>query len=104
MRVDGSSVDPSKWFLTAAERGNPDTRLDTRHLNGEPWTVGNSATPLVHGRTYFEALRVAVTRLEAGDLLLFTDWRGDPDQLLSDDDPSSVADLFAAAIDGSFTR
>ncbi|MDX6199302.1 MAG: hypothetical protein QOJ79_2453 [Actinomycetota bacterium] len=90
-------MDPTTWFLTAAERGNPDTRLDTRHAAAQPWTDDNTATPLVHGSTYFDALRAAVARLAAGDLLLFTDWRGDPDQRLSDDNADSVAELFAAA-------
>jgi len=91
-------VDPTHWFLTAAERGNPDTRLDTRHPGAQPWSDGNSATPLVHGSSYFAALTTSVARLAAGDLLLFTDWRGDPDQRLSDDAAGgSIAELFAAA-------
>ncbi|MDT7539109.1 MAG: hypothetical protein QOI82_2694 [Actinomycetota bacterium] len=85
-----AAVDASSWFLTAQERGNPASGL-------RAWSEGNAATPLVHGSVYFEALRVAVARLAPGDLLLFTDWRGDPDQRLSDADAGSVADLFAAA-------
>jgi phosphatidylserine/phosphatidylglycerophosphate/cardiolipin synthase-like enzyme len=90
-------MDSSDWFLTAEERDNPGTCLDTRHAGGQAWTDGNIATPLVHGSEYFEALRTAVARLAAGDLLLFTDWRGDPDERMSSADAASVADLFAGA-------
>ena len=68
------------WLLTAHERGNPDTSLDARHADGRAFTTGNEVTPLVHGRTYFEALCEAVSATRAGDLVLFTDWRGDPDE------------------------
>ncbi|MGA9872675.1 MAG: phospholipase D-like domain-containing protein [Rhodococcus sp. (in: high G+C Gram-positive bacteria)] len=70
------SADP--WFLSAEERGNPDTRIAA-------WTIGNRVTPLVHGRPYFEALERALRAAGDGDLVLFTDWRGDPEQLLTDD-------------------
>jgi phosphatidylserine/phosphatidylglycerophosphate/cardiolipin synthase-like enzyme len=65
----------SDWFLTREERGNPHTDL-------APWTEGNAARPLVDGRTYYDALLPAIRALREGDRLLFTDWRGDPDQLL----------------------
>ena len=83
------------WFLTPAERGNPDTELDRRHPGGLAWTSGNLVTPLPHGASYFPELLRAVQAMQAGDLLLFTDWRGDPDQRLSPD--ASVSDVFAAA-------
>jgi phosphatidylserine/phosphatidylglycerophosphate/cardiolipin synthase-like enzyme len=51
----------------------------------------------VHGATYFARLRAEVEALVAGDLLLFTDWRGDPDQLLDGPD-TEVARIFAAAV------
>ncbi len=44
--------------------------------------MGNDVRPLVHGATYFSELVARVGAMEAGDLLLFTDWRGDPDQHL----------------------
>ena len=75
--------DPGVWLLTSAERGNPSTRLDRRHVGGVAWTTGNLVTPLVHGATYFAALLRALQGTLAGDLVLFTDWRGDPDQLLA---------------------
>ncbi len=66
------------WFLTAAERGNPATRLDRRHLDGTAWSTGNEVRPLIHGKPYFAELLARVGAMQAGDLLLFTDWRGDP--------------------------
>ena len=85
------------WFLSAGERRNPATRLDRRRPAGEAWSTGNAATPLVHGATYFAELLRCVAQLRRGDLLLFTDWRGDPDQLLSSDPDSSVSRCFCAA-------
>jgi len=70
------------WFLGRAERGNPVTRLDRRHLDGAAFTAGNDVTALIHGQVYFAELLRCVRDLRAGDLLLFTDWRGDPDELL----------------------
>lgn len=72
----------SDWMLTAGERGNGSTRLDSRHPDGAAWTRGNDVTPLVHGAVYFAELLRAVRAQRSGDLLLFTDWRGDPDQRL----------------------
>ncbi|WP_338886899.1 phospholipase D family protein [Rhodococcus sovatensis] len=66
------------WFLSSEERGNPDTRIAA-------WTEGNRVVPLVHGKPYFAALAAALVEAGAGDLVLFTDWRGDPEQLLTDD-------------------
>jgi len=66
----------SEWFLSAKERGNPATRLDIQP--GASWSTGNTATPLVHGAVYFAELLHALGQLQPGDLVLFTDWRGDP--------------------------
>lgn len=71
------------WLLTAGERGNPATRLDRRRPDGAAWSAGNDVRPLVHGATYFAELLAAVRALRDGDLLLFTDWRGDPDERLA---------------------
>ncbi|OEJ23673.1 phospholipase [Streptomyces agglomeratus] len=70
------------WLLTSGERGNPATRLDSRRPDGAAWADGNQVRPLIHGATYFRELLAAVRSQRAGDLLLFTDWRGDPDQRL----------------------
>lgn len=86
----------AEWFLAAAERGNPDTRLLARHSESLPWATGNEVRPLVHGAVYFRELLKAVRAMGAGDLLLFTDWRGDPDERL-DGPGSEVGPMFAAA-------
>ena len=51
--------DATEWFLTAAERGNPDTDLPD-------WCEGSLAEPLVHGRTYFDRLATEVEACGAG--------------------------------------
>ncbi len=92
------------WFLTAAERGNPATRLDSRHPGGAAWTVGNEVRPLIHGKPYFAELLSRVRDLRAGDLLLFTDWRGDPDEWLTDAGPAVSAAFGTAARRGVAVR
>jgi phosphatidylserine/phosphatidylglycerophosphate/cardiolipin synthase-like enzyme len=81
--------DATEWFLTAAERGNPDTDLPD-------WCEGSLAEPLVHGRTYFDRLATEVEACGPGDYVFFTDWRGDPDQKMRDGGPT-VAEMFSAA-------
>lgn len=81
------------WFLTAQERGNPATELPT-------WSRGNRVEPLIHGATYFDRLVGEVEALEAGDHLFFTDWRGDPDQLMRPDGPTITELLSSAAARG----
>ncbi|MBB3036507.1 phospholipase D-like domain-containing protein [Hoyosella altamirensis] len=85
------------WFLTDRERDNPATTL-------APWTSGNAVLPLPHGRTYFERLAHALDAVRTGDLVLFTDWRGDPEQLLTDDGLSIVDALVGAAHRGALVR
>lgn len=87
----------ASWFLSAAERGNGSTTLDSRHGDGLAWSGGNDVTPLVHGATYFGELFRCVSGLRAGDLLLFTDWRGDPDEQLTEAPDSSVSAVFRSA-------
>jgi phosphatidylserine/phosphatidylglycerophosphate/cardiolipin synthase-like enzyme len=89
-------AEPGDWLLTAAERRNPHTVLDSRHPTGLAWSTGNRVTPLVHGAPYFRALLAAVEAMGAGDLLMFTDWRGDPDERLGGPG-SEVGPVFAAA-------
>ncbi|WP_199583195.1 phospholipase D-like domain-containing protein [Blastococcus sp. TF02-9] len=81
---------PEDWLLSAEERGNPATSLPA-------WTTGNLARPLFHGAAYFDRLVEAVELLDEGDHLWFTDWRGDPDQLLREGGPT-VAELFTGAL------
>ena len=53
--------------------------------------------PIVHGRPYMAELHERVSALQEGDLLYFVDWRGDPDQRLTDDPGSTVSATFSAA-------
>lgn len=85
------------WFLTAVERGNDDTRITA-------WTEGNRVENLVHGKTYFAALARALDRTERDDLVLFTDWRGDPEQLLTDDGVTVEDALTAVAHRGGVVK
>lgn len=86
----------SGWFLSAAERGNRATRLDRRHLDGAAFTAGNGVTVLIHGQVYFVELLRCVRDLRSGDMLMFTDWRGDPDERL-DGPGTEVSRVFAEA-------
>jgi phosphatidylserine/phosphatidylglycerophosphate/cardiolipin synthase-like enzyme len=78
------------WFLTREQRGNDATRI-------QPWTDGNAVRPLVHGSRYFAVLSEVLAQAGEGDLVLFTDWRGDPDEKLTDDG-TTVAEEFSAAV------
>jgi phosphatidylserine/phosphatidylglycerophosphate/cardiolipin synthase-like enzyme len=82
------------WFLTAAERGNPATRL-------RPWTEGNAVRLRVHGTVYYAALAERLTRTGAGDLVLVAGWRGDGDQELADRGPTVAEALAGAARRGA---
>ncbi|HET7397077.1 MAG TPA: phospholipase D family protein [Intrasporangium sp.] len=90
-------MDPSRWFLGPGERGNAATRLDSRHPGALPWSEGNLVRPLVHGAGYFAELTRRLAAMRAGDLLLFVDWRGDPDERLVGTDGSEVARVLADA-------
>ncbi len=81
--------DVADWFLTAEERDNDATELPA-------WSDGNQCTPLIHGAAYFRRLAECVGQAGEGDQVFFTDWRGDPDEKLTDDGPT-VAELFSAA-------
>ena len=63
----------SDWFLPERVR---------------PWTAGNLVVPHVHGADYFARLVEVVKATVEGDRIFFTDWRGDPDELLTDDGPT----------------
>ena len=91
------------WFLRSGERRNNATRLDRRH-GGEPWTTGNAVQALVHGASYFPLLLHCIRQLASGDLLLFTDWRGDPDQRLDGPGTEIAAVMCAAAERGVCVR
>ena len=92
-------------FLLPEERGNPDTRIDARHPPGVAWSTGNSVRPLVHGGPYFAELHERISATGPGDLVLFTDWRSDPDEQLTDDPAQTFsATLCAAARRGVVVR
>ncbi len=86
-----------EWFLSAQERGNPDTRIAA-------WTENNKVTTLVHGRPYFEVLERALRAAGDGDLILFADWRGDPEQYLTDDGVTVEDALTDAATRGAMVK
>ncbi|NJP92780.1 phospholipase [Nonomuraea sp. FMUSA5-5] len=85
------------WFLSEEERGNPASKLPA-------WSRGNEVRPLVHGATYFAELRACLERLGKDDLLLFADWRGDPDERLTPGGPTVGAAMAAAAERGAIVR
>jgi phosphatidylserine/phosphatidylglycerophosphate/cardiolipin synthase-like enzyme len=84
------------WMLTSGERGNPDTMIDRRRGDESTWTSGNDVAPLVHGRTYFDVLLSVLEATTAGDMIMFTDWRGDPDEAL-DDSGTAVSTVMCEA-------
>ena len=86
-----------QWFLSSRERGNPSTRLDTRHRGDMAWTEGNLVRPLIHGATYFAELHHRVSQMRHGDLLMFVDWRGDPDERLAGTSDREIGKVFADA-------
>lgn len=71
----------SDWFLPATER---------------PWTSGNLVIPRLHGVDYFARLLEVIGSTQAGDQVLFTDWRGDADERMAEDGPT-VAELMCDA-------
>src|SRR5580765_157796 len=90
-------VRPGDWFLGASERDNPTTRLDAQHAGEQAWSTGNLVRPLVHGATYFAELFEQLEATGPGDLVLFTDWRGDADELLTGHAGSEVAAVLGRA-------
>ena len=87
----------ANWLLTGSERGNDSTAIDRRRPDGSSWTVGNRVENLIHGATYFRRLLGAIRELKARDQLYFTDWRGDPDQLLDGSQESEIGAVLADA-------
>ena len=94
----------SRWFLSAHERGNAATRLDSRHPDGAAWTAGNRVRALLHGSAYFAELLAGVRAMRPGDMLLFTDWRGDPDERLGGPGTEVSRVLAGAAARGVIVR
>jgi len=93
---------PELWFLGGDERGNSATAIDRSHGDGLAWTEGNEVVPRVHGSTYFSSLHRELCGLERGDVVLFTDWRGDAEELLNGpgtDVGSILAELSRKGVD-----
>lgn len=85
------------WLLSASERANDTSDLDD-HLPGErAWSMGNHVRPLVHGSTYFAELYERIEATGPGDLIFFTDWRGDPDERLTGEPGSEVSGVLGRA-------
>jgi phosphatidylserine/phosphatidylglycerophosphate/cardiolipin synthase-like enzyme len=98
--VDGGvavTLELADWFLSKSERGNAQTSLDDQHPGQAAWSVGNQVRPLVHGVPYFAELRRRIEETRSGDLIYFTDWRGDPDERLTGEPGSEVETVLAAA-------
>ncbi|WP_432563286.1 phospholipase D family protein [Kineococcus sp. SYSU DK003] len=85
------------WFLSAAERGNDASALT-------PGSTGNHVRVLVDGADYFRALAAALAGAGAGDLVLFADWQGDPDELLTGAGPTIADALTGAARRGAVVK
>jgi phosphatidylserine/phosphatidylglycerophosphate/cardiolipin synthase-like enzyme len=88
--------DAAEWLLSRAERGNPLTRVDDLH-GDRAWSEGNHVRPLIHGATYFRALCDAVDATGPGDLVLFTDWQGDADERLTEENGTEVVEVLSRA-------
>jgi phosphatidylserine/phosphatidylglycerophosphate/cardiolipin synthase-like enzyme len=86
------------WFLDAAERGNPHTVIDRDRGDGRAWTEGNAVRALVHGGEYFPRLLEVLTATGDGDLVLFTDWRGDGDERLGDAEGTELATVMIGVL------
>ncbi len=89
--------DLTDWLLTKHERANPRTRIDDQHPGEQAWSVGNLVRPLIHGSTYFADLFERIEATREGDLILFTDWQGDPDERLTGEPGSEVAAVLGRA-------
>ena len=87
-------ADPAirEWLLAADERGNPATHIDRRR--GAAWTEGNDVRVLIDGAEYFRRLHDVLLATRRGDWVYFTDWQGDPDQVLVPDG-TTIGDLLA---------
>ena len=66
--------------------------------------IGEPCAGLIHGATYFAALKASVQQMRRGDLLMFTDWRGDPDESLDGEGTEVGALLCNAATAGVLVR
>ena len=96
--------DVALWFLTAAERGNPDTRIDADPgRTGATVTAwrGPRATRCGRWCTAPSTSGACWTRggPGRGDLLLLTDWRGDGDERLDGSPGSELATVLVGLVE-----
>ncbi len=91
------SIELVDWLLGKTERGNAETVLDAQHPGDQAWSAGNLVRPLVHGSAYFAELHRRICQTRAGDLIYFTDWRGDPDERLTGEPGSEIETVLSAA-------
>jgi phosphatidylserine/phosphatidylglycerophosphate/cardiolipin synthase-like enzyme len=101
--MSGESVDVAEWFLSATERGNPNTTIDRDH-DGRAWTEGNDVSVLIDGAEYFSALFAELCATRSGDWVYLTDLEGDADERLSGPGTEIGAVLVAAAGRGATLR
>src|SRR5919107_939398 len=94
-RPAGSSVICAAWSSSSSVVSPIAETTTTTSLPA--YNEGNLVEPLIHGTAYFDRLVECVERLDAGDHLFFTDWRGDPDEQLRPGGPT-VAQLFTDAV------
>jgi phosphatidylserine/phosphatidylglycerophosphate/cardiolipin synthase-like enzyme len=95
--VTTGAQEAEPWLLSAQERGNDRTALPA-------WRPGNVVEALVDGRSYFPRVAQALAGAGEGDVVLFADWRGDPDERLTDDGPTIAEALSAAARRGALVK
>ncbi|GAB2581717.1 phospholipase D family protein [Microlunatus antarcticus] len=85
------------WLIGKAERANARTVLDDAYPGDQAWSTGNVVRPLVHGSAYFAHLAGRIRATRPGDLVLFTDWRGDGDEQLLGEEGSEVLRVLGEA-------
>ena len=88
------------WFLSRSELGNPASAL----ARDQPWTEGNTVSPLIHGAVYFDRLADVLGAARPGDDVFLADWRGDDDERLRDGGPELAELLCGLAERGVHLR
>ena len=92
------------WFLHSTDRGNAASAIDAQRPAGVGWSEGNDVQYLIDGATYFTRLRDALSQLERGDEVRFTDWRGDANERLAEDGETIATALARCAQRGVDVR
>ena len=87
-------------FLTTAERGNPYTRIDARAVTVALTPPATTSARWCTVPTTSATWPTAYARPSPGDLVLFTDWRGDADERMDGYDVTIAELLCDAAATG----